>query len=75
MQLLDVLDKGWPFGASVLAGAVAFGSLHSDVKDLQTAQATARTDHDSIMHLEQGQSDMKETLADIKAALERIEKK
>ena len=75
MDLLNVLDKGWPFAASTLAGAFAFGSLHSDVADLKAGQAARLADHDTVTTLKQGQDDMKVTLEDIKAALGRIEKK
>jgi hypothetical protein len=75
IQVLNVLDKGWPFAASVLAGVFAFGSLHSDVTDLKQAQSTAQSDHDAIVRLDQGQKDMRQDLKDIKDSLGRIEHK
>lgn len=72
---MNILDKGWPFAASVLAGVFAFGTLHSDVADLKAAQLSAHSDHDAITRMEEGQADMKTDLADIKKALERIEHK
>ena len=71
--ILNVLDKGWPFAASMLASAVAFGSLHSDVSTLKAEQASIRVDHDSVVTLTQGQKDMKQDLQDIKQALQRLE--
>lgn len=73
--ILTTLDKGWPFAASVLAGCMAFGSLHSDVTDLKQAQTIAHQDHDSIVRMEQGQKDVQTDLADIKKSLERIERR
>lgn len=71
MPFLSVLDKGWPFAASVLGGAIAFGSLHSDVSDLKIRAATQQLDHDAIIRIEQSQADMKTTLADIKDTLKK----
>jgi hypothetical protein len=73
--LLTVLDKGWPFAASILASVFAFGYLKSDVADLKSKQTSAQMDHDAITALVQSQQDIKETLTDIKHSLERIEKK
>lgn len=67
------LDKAWPAGAGILTAAIAFGSMHSDVADLQAAQVAQRSDHDLIMHLDQGQQDMKHDLDSIKQSLDRIE--
>lgn len=74
MPLLTVLDKGWPFAASILAGAFAFGSLHSDVSDLKQEQAIAQHDHDAITRIEQAQADMKSDLVEIKKSLQHLEK-
>lgn len=71
MALLAVLDKGWPFAASVLGTAVAFGSLHSDVASLKNDQAQLRLDHDAIVRIEQAQADMKADLQEIKQAVKR----
>lgn len=71
--ILTVLDKGWPFAATVLSGVFAFGSLHSDVADLKSAQAARGDDHDRIVRIEQSQSDMRTDLADIKRSLRNIE--
>jgi hypothetical protein len=73
--ILNVLDKGWPFAASVLAGCFAFGTLHQDVADLKGKQETVQVDHDMIIRLDQGQKDMKTDLKDIKESLARIEHK
>lgn len=73
--ILNLLDKGWPFAASVLAGSFAFGSLHSDVVDLKLEQAASKLDHDTIIRLAQGQADMKEQLNDIAKTVHNIEKK
>lgn len=70
---LTILDKGWPFAGSVLAGMFAFGSLHSDVADLKADQAARAGDHDKIVRIEQSQADMKTDLTDIKAILQKIE--
>lgn len=75
MQLLPLLDKGWPFAASVMAGVFAFGTLHSDVADLKADQVTTKLDHDTIIRMEQGQKDMQRDLGDIKKSLDRIEHK
>lgn len=69
--VLSILDKGWPFAASILASAVAFGSLHSDVSDLKSRAATQQLDHDAITRMEQVQLDMKQSLADIKDSLKK----
>lgn len=69
--ILNILDKGWPFAASVLAGTFAFGSLHSDVADLKTQQLNTRLDHDAIVRIEQAQADMKTDLEEIKHALKK----
>lgn len=71
---LDVLDKGWPFAASVLAGVFAFGSLSSDISDLKSRQQVAYVDHDKVTALVQGQTDMKQSLEQIQEQLNRIEK-
>jgi hypothetical protein len=71
--ILTVLDKAWPFAASVLAGAMAFGSLRSDVVALQIEAKSTHLDHDAITRMEQAQTDMKVDLADIKNTLHRIE--
>lgn len=69
--LLNILDKGWPFAASIVLTAVGFGSLRADVADLKLQQATSRLDHDAIVRIEQAQSDMKQDLQDIKQALKK----
>lgn len=71
----NYIDKTWPLAASVLAGSFAFGSLHSDVAELKAAQTIEQRDHDTIMHLDQGQADMKIDLEEIKKTLSRIENK
>lgn len=71
--LFTYLDKTWPLAASILAGCFAFGTLHQDVESLKAQQTHAVTDHDSIVRLEQGQTDMKSDLTDIKSTLHRIE--
>lgn len=67
--LLNILDKGWPFAASVLGTAIAFGSIHSDVSELKSRQATQQLDHDAVVRIEQSQKDMKQDLQDIKTAI------
>lgn len=71
MAILTILDKTWPFAASVLGTAVAFGSLHSDVADLKSRQKDHAVDHDAIVRIEQSQADMKVDLQDIKNALKK----
>lgn len=71
--IFNYIDKAWPLGASVLAGAVAFGSLSSDVTDLRNQQSVTAHDHDAIVRIEQSQADMKTDLADIKSTLHKIE--
>ena len=74
VPILDFLDKGWPFAASVLAGVFAFGSLSSDIHELKSQQAVAFVDHDKVTTLVQGQADMKQSLEQIQEQLNRIEK-
>lgn len=69
LPIASLLDKTWPFAASILGTAVAFGSLHSDVADLKAKQDTAAKDHDAIVRIEERQTDMKQDLQDIKAYL------
>jgi hypothetical protein len=71
---LDILDKGWPFAASVLAGVFAFGSLSSDIHELKGQQAAAYVDHDKVTTLVQGQMDLKQSLEQIQEQLNRIER-
>jgi hypothetical protein len=73
VNILNLLDKGWPFAASALAGVMAFGSLRSDVVDLKVEAQRTHLDHDAITRMEQAQTDMKVDLADIKNTLHRIE--
>lgn len=73
MSPLNILDKGWPFAASVLGGMFAFGSLHSDVADLRAQQIINTKDHDAITRIEQKQQDMDVQLKDIDSTLHRIE--
>lgn len=69
LPLTALIDKTWPFAASILGTAVAFGSLHSDVADLKAKQDTASKDHDAIVRIEERQTDMKQDLQDIKQYL------
>lgn len=71
--LLSVLDKGWPFAASILAGVFAAGELHMEVADVRAQQTTMLTDHDTITRMGQEQKDMAKTLDDIARTLHRIE--
>jgi hypothetical protein len=82
--VLNVLDKGWPFAASVLTGVFAFGAMHADVNgikkqhesdtvEIRAKQASLAIDHDAITRLEQGQEDMKSDLTEIKQSLRHLE--
>lgn len=73
LPVLNLLDKGWPFAASVLASAFTFGVMHSQVSDLRAAQIRTLADHDAITALSKGQEDMKTDLTDIKDTLHKIE--
>ena len=69
IPVASIIERSWPMAASILGTAVAFGSLHSDVSELKAKQDTASKDHDAIVRMEQGQTDMKADLQDIKLAL------
>jgi len=71
--LLNVLDKGWPFAASILASVFTFGTMHSQVVDLRAEQVRNNEDHAVIAALKQGQVDERRDLDDIKSTLHRIE--
>lgn len=70
---LNLLDKGWPFAASVLASVFTFGVMHSQVSDLREAQVRTMQDHDTIIELKKGQADERIQLADILTTLHNIE--
>lgn len=73
-HFLDMLDKGWPFAASVMAGVFAFGSLSSDISQLKQQNTIQALDHDKVTTLLKGQEDMKEGITHIQEQLDRIEK-
>lgn len=73
MTPLNILDKGWPFAASLLAYAAMSGSLHSDVGMLKEQQKVANQDHDAITRIDESQKNMRTDLADIKDTLHKIE--
>lgn len=71
--ILNVLDKGWPFAASVLASAMFVGSMRSDVATLQKQEEANRLDHDAITRIDESQKNMRADLTDIKETLHKIE--
>jgi NADH pyrophosphatase NudC (nudix superfamily) len=73
-HFLAMLDKGWPFAASVMAGVFAFGSLNSDMTSIKEQQHTMWLDHDRVTTLIEGQKELKEGQSHIQEQLDRIEK-